>query len=96
MAAARLCMSRLRAGAGPALSRWGDRSLRAAGRIPRGWTGGAFTAGVVITAARSDPWTAANAPAPADPFVPSDQKYACIFCLTRPLHMYSCIKYLAL
>lgn len=76
MAAARFCMSRLRTGAGPAFSRWGDRSLRAAGRIQRGWTGGAFTAGIAVTAGRSGSWTAATAPAPADPFVPSDQKYA--------------------
>lgn len=76
MAAVRFCMSRLRAGAGPALSRLGDRSLKAAaGRSHRGWTGGAFSAGVAIAAAHSGSWTAAAAPAPADPFVTADQKY---------------------
>ncbi|KAG0553341.1 hypothetical protein M758_12G002000 [Ceratodon purpureus] len=74
MAAARFCMSRLRTGVGPAFSRWGDRSLKAAGSSHRGWTGGAFSAAIAIAAAHSDSTMAAAAPAPADPFVTSDHK----------------------
>ncbi|XP_024358296.1 uncharacterized protein [Physcomitrium patens] len=74
MAAARFCISRLRAGAGPALSRFGEKSLRTAGRSQRGWTGGAFTAGFAIAAAHSGVRAAAAAPASADSLVTSDQK----------------------
>lgn len=81
MAAARYCLSRLRVGAGPAISRWSERKVKAAGRMQRRWTaGGAFTAGAAVAAARFDSWTAATAPAPADP---SDQKYAYPFHCTR-------------
>lgn len=76
MAAARFCMSRLGPGAGPVIPRWGDRSLRSARRIQRGWTGGELIPRIAITAAHSDSWTAAMAPAPADPVAAFDQTYA--------------------
>lgn len=76
MAAARFCISGLRAGSGLAQLKWGERGFKAAGKLQQRWTGGgggALTTGIAVAvAAHSGAWMAA-APAPADTV--SDRKY---------------------
>ena len=78
MAAARFCISGLRAGSGLAQLKWGERGFKAAGKLQRRWTGGGggtLTTGIAVAvAAHSGAWMAA-APAPADTI--SDRKYVC-------------------
>ena len=87
MAAARFCISGLRAGSGLAQLKWGERGFKAAGKLQQRWTGGgggALTTGIAVAvAAHSGAWMAA-APAPADTI--SDRKYVCsLFCYTTTL-----------
>lgn len=87
MAAARICISGLRAGSALAQLKWGERGFKAAGKLQQRWSGGgrgALTTGIVAAvAAHSGAWMAA-APAPADTI--SDRKYVCtLFSYTTTL-----------
>lgn len=71
----RCCMTALRAGAGLVRSRSGEEGLRVGKKVQQGWTGGAFTAGIAVTAIHSNSWMAAAPSPPADAVALSDRQY---------------------